>query len=77
MILREVCVMAAAGLMVGVPVILATSRLVESFLFDMTPADPAALAGAVAMLLAAALIAGYVPARHASRVVPMIALRQE
>ena len=77
MILREVCVMAAAGLAVSVPVILATSRLVESFLFDMTPADPAALAGAVAILLAAALIAGYVPARHASRIVPMMALRQE
>ena len=44
MVLREVCVLAAVGLAIGVPTALATSRLVESFLFEMKPNDPRALA---------------------------------
>jgi macrolide transport system ATP-binding/permease protein len=77
MVLREVCVLAAVGLAIGVPIALGTSRLIESFLFDMKPNDPRALALAVAILLSAALVAGYGPARRASRVDPMIALRHE
>ena len=77
MVLREVCVLAAIGLAIGVPTALAASRLIESFLFEMKPNDPRALAVAVAILLSAALVAGYGPARRASRVDPMIALRHE
>ena len=77
MVLREVCVLAAVGLAISVPIALGTSRLVESFLFDMKPNDPRALALAVAILLSAALVAGYGPARRASRIDPMIALRHE
>ena len=77
MVLREVCVLAAVGLAIGVPIALGSSRLIESFLFDMKPNDPRALALAVAILLTAALLAGYGPARRASRVDPMIALRHE
>jgi predicted permease len=77
MVLREVCVLAACGLAISVPIALGTSRLVESFLFDMKPNDPRALALAVAILLSAALVAGYGPARRAARVDPMIALRHE
>ena len=77
MVLREVCVLAAIGLAIGVPTALGTSRLVESFLFEMKPNDPRALALAAAILLSAALVAGYGPARRASRVDPMIALRHE
>jgi macrolide transport system ATP-binding/permease protein len=77
MVLREVCVLAALGLAISVPIALRTSRLIESFLFDMKPNDPRALAPAVAVLLSAALVAGYGPARRASRVDPMIALRHE
>ena len=64
MVLREVCVLAAFGLAISVPIALGTSRFVESFLFDMKPNDPRALALAVAILLSAALLAGYGPARN-------------
>ncbi len=77
MVLREVCVLAAVGLAIGVPTAIGTSRLIESLLFDMKPNDPHALALATAILLSAALLAGYGPARRASRVDPMIALRHE
>jgi ABC-type antimicrobial peptide transport system permease subunit len=77
MVLREVCVLAVIGLAISVPIALATSRYVESFLFGTKPNDPRALAFAVAVLLFAALVAGYGPARRASRVDPMIALRHD
>jgi predicted permease len=77
MVLREVCVLAALGLAISLPIALGTSRLIESFLFDVKPNDPRALALAVAILLSAALVAGYGPARRAARVDPMIALRHE
>jgi predicted permease len=77
MVLREVCMLALIGLTIGVPIALSTSHLIESFLFGMTPNDPKAISGAAAMLLAAALTAGYAPARQASRVDPMVALRAE
>jgi ABC-type antimicrobial peptide transport system permease subunit len=60
-----------------VPIAIGSSRLVESFLFNMKPNDPRTLAVAVATLLGAALLAGYGPARRASRVNPIVALRHE
>jgi len=77
MVLREVCILAVVGLAIAVPTALSASRFVESFLFDMKPNDPRVLALAVAILLAATLVAGYGPARRASRVDPMVALRYE
>ena len=77
MVLREVFLLAAAGLAIGVPAAFAASRLVESFLFQMKLHDPVTLTLAVAILLCAALLAGWVPARRASRIDPTIALRQE
>jgi macrolide transport system ATP-binding/permease protein len=77
MVLREVCVLAVLGLAIGLPLARTASRLVESFLFELKPNDPRALAVAVAILLCAALAAGYGPARRASRVDPMIALRHD
>jgi ABC-type antimicrobial peptide transport system permease subunit len=77
MVLREVCVLAAVGLAIGVPTALSTSKLIESFLFATKPNDLPALAVAAAMLLTATFVAGYGPARRASRVDPMIALRHE
>jgi macrolide transport system ATP-binding/permease protein len=77
MVLREVCVLAALGVAISAPIALASSRLIESFLFDVKPNDPRALALAVAARLGAALLAGYGPSRRASRVDPMTALRHE
>ena len=77
MVLREVFLLSALGLAIGLPAAFATSRLIGSFLFNMKPNDPLALTLAVATLLGAALVAGYAPARRASRVEPMVALRHE
>jgi predicted permease len=77
MVLREVIVMAAAGLAIGIPVALATTKFVKSFLFEMKPNDPLAIAGAAAVLVLAAVAAGYGPAWRASRIDPWTALRDE
>jgi predicted permease len=77
MVLRQVIVMAAVGLAISVPIALGTSKLVGSLLFGMKPNDPAAIALAVIVLLAAALFAGGIPARRASQIDPMTALRHE
>jgi predicted permease len=77
MVLREVLLLTAVGLAISVPTALAASKLVESFLFGMKPNDPLALTGSVVTLVSAAILAGYLPARHASRIEPMIALRHE
>ncbi|HZL95804.1 MAG TPA: hypothetical protein VFB99_19255 [Vicinamibacterales bacterium] len=69
--------LAAAGLTIGVTIALGTSRFIESLLFNIRPNDPWALAAAVTLLVSAALLAGYGPARRASRIGPMIALRHE
>jgi ABC-type antimicrobial peptide transport system permease subunit len=77
MVLRQVCVLAVLGLAISLPIALGTSRLVASFLFNTQPNDPVALTVAVSVLLTAALLAGYGPARRASRISPMSALRQD
>jgi predicted permease len=77
MILRDVCVLAVAGLAIGASAALVTSRLVESFLFETKPNDPVAVAAAAAILVVSALVAGYAPAWRASRVDPLTALRHE
>jgi len=77
MVLREVLVLAAVGLAIGGPLALGISRVVESFLFGLKPTDPAAMAVSVSVLALAVLVAGYVPARRASRIEPTIALRHE
>jgi ABC-type antimicrobial peptide transport system permease subunit len=77
MVLRHVLILAAAGLAISVPAALSASRLVKSFLFETQPDDPRILALAGLVLLSAAVLAGYAPARRASRIDPMAALRQE
>jgi macrolide transport system ATP-binding/permease protein len=77
MVLREVLVLAVVGLAISVPIALGTSRLIASFLFGMRPNDPLALGLAVTILLLAALVAGGIPARRASQIDPMTALRHE
>jgi macrolide transport system ATP-binding/permease protein len=77
MVMREVLAMSAAGLAVGLPIAFATSKFVESFLFQMKPNDPVALWVAGGILLLASLAAGYGPAWRASRIDPWVALRNE
>ena len=77
LVLREVLVLAVVGLAISVPVALATSRFIGSFLFGMKPNDPVALGLAVMILLLAALLAGGIPARRASRIEPVTALQHE
>ena len=77
MILRDVCVMAAVGLAIGLPLVLAGSRYVKSFLYGIAPNDPAAIAVSMAVLLVAGLFAGYAPARRASHIDPLDAMRCE
>jgi macrolide transport system ATP-binding/permease protein len=77
MVLRRVLLLAAVGLAISVPAALSASRLVKSFLFETQPNDPGTLAMAGVVLLGAAILAGFLPARRASRIDPLAALRQE
>ncbi|MBX5496583.1 MAG: ABC transporter permease, partial [Bryobacteraceae bacterium] len=77
MVLRRVLILAAAGLAISVPGALTASHLVKSFLFETQPNDPGTLALAGVILVSAAILAGYVPARRASRIDPVAALRNE
>jgi predicted permease len=77
MVLREVLALGTVGLALGLLAAWQTSHLVKAFLFGVTPNDPVALAGSVAVLVSAAVIAGYAPAWRASRIDPIAALRHE
>jgi putative ABC transport system permease protein len=77
MILRETLTLTLAGLAVGLPCALVASRLVGHMLFNVSANDPATLAAVAFSLAAVAVLAGYIPARRAMRVDPMVALRYE
>ena len=67
----------AIGVVAGLPAVWIGSRWIESLLFNVRPLDPATIAGAILVLLIAAQLAAYLPARRASRVDPLEALRHE
>lgn len=77
MILRDACTALVAGLAIGIPLVLAGSRYVKAFLYGIGPNDPAAIVGAAAVLCASGLLAGFIPARRASRIDPLVAIRYE
>ena len=76
-VLRRAMTVSALGAAVGLAGALAASRVISSLLFQVSPTDPIALASACVALLTVALIAAYLPARHASRVDPARALQAE
>ncbi len=75
--MREAALLAAIGAIVGAAAAAALGRYVKATLFSVTPIDPIAIGGAVTAMLIVALIASWVPARRASRLDPIVALRHE
>lgn len=77
MVLREVFVLVGGGIVLGLPLAIFVTRSISSMLFGLAPDDPLTVLAAVGALLVSALAAGFVPARRASRVDPIAALRME
>jgi len=77
MVLRRVLILAAVGLAISVPAALSATKLIKSFLFETQPNDPGTMVLAAVVLLSAATLAGFAPARRASRIDPLAALRHE
>jgi predicted permease len=77
MVLRQGGVLAGTGLLLGLLVALALTRLLQSQLYGVTATDPLAYAAGILLLAGVSLLATYVPARRATRVDPAIALRSE
>jgi predicted permease len=77
MVLREALLLVGTGVAIGVPLVLALARSVSSLLYGLKPTDSLTISAAVVLLFAVAAIASYLPARRASRVDPMVALRYE
>jgi predicted permease len=76
-VMREIVILLALGIAIGLPTALAGGRLVDSMLYGIGGRDPVSEAVSVAVLIAAALLAGYLPARRAARIDPLVALRYE
>jgi predicted permease len=77
LVLGESMLLVTAGVIAGLAIALAASRLVAAQLFGLPPTDPMAIATATIVMVAVSALAGYLPARRASKVDPMIALHYE
>jgi predicted permease len=77
LVLRGAVTPLVTGIALGLPAAWALSRLIQSMLFGLTPADPIAIGGATLLLVLVAYLAAYVPARRAARVDPLVTLRSE
>src|SRR4051812_32135533 len=77
LVLREAMLLVGVGLLVGIPLSLASTRLLHSYLFGLKGTDPASLMAVVILLGVVAALAGFIPARRAAGVDPIVALRYE
>jgi ABC-type antimicrobial peptide transport system permease subunit len=77
LVLREGLLLVAAGIVIGIPLALVGSRVLQSFLFELKSTDPLSLIAVVLTLGMVAVVAGFIPARRAAKVDPMVALRYE
>jgi ABC-type antimicrobial peptide transport system permease subunit len=76
-ILKESLWLVLAGIIIGVPAIFATTRLISSMLFEVDAVDPLTITLAIVLMIAVAIVAAFLPARRAARVDPMAALHNE
>jgi ABC-type antimicrobial peptide transport system permease subunit len=77
MVLKESLVLLAIGVALGIPLSIAASRTIKAGLFGVNPADPLTLITAVLIMSAALLAGSYIPARRATKINPVVALRYE
>jgi ABC-type antimicrobial peptide transport system permease subunit len=77
LIMREGMLLTSIGLIAGLTAALATTHLLRSFLYEISPADPLTFVGLALLLTVVALLACWLPAARAARVEPMAALRTE
>ncbi len=77
MVMRESLILVAIGVAIGIAAALGSGRVVESLLFGLTPRDATTSAVAIAVMVGVSVLAGYLPARRASRLDPMVALRHD
>jgi putative ABC transport system permease protein len=77
LVLARGVLLAAIGIAIGIPIALAAGRLTAAFLFGVTPHDRTVFAGIPLLLLAVSLAASYLPARRATKIDPLVALRTE
>jgi predicted permease len=77
MVLRHGLRLALLGTAIGIPIALLVSYSLAGALYQVSPADPTALAGTASLLVAVALLASYIPARRATMVDPIVALRHQ
>jgi predicted permease len=77
LVLRESLVLLAVGVAAGIPIALASTGVLRKLLYQLSPSDPATLAGAALVVAVMTVVAAWVPARRAAKVDPMVALRCE
>jgi putative ABC transport system permease protein len=77
LVVREALLLVVVGVVAGIPAVFVVARFASTLLFDLSPSDPLSLTLAGLVMLAIALIAAYLPARRATKIDPLVALRYE